>query len=365
MEAEFLNEDGLEPAVAPETQPPNPPTEPLDPTTPIENAASATIATPLAEKCKADAQIGFPERCQEGSPEGFMKNSRFWLADGNTQVQIGPIRFNLHRSRLAASSLWFKRYFEEQDAREIESGFEMVNELEVVELDATGIDITDFERLLSAMDDIVDYYHSPPPFATLASIFRAASILEFPKFQSYAGDALEALFPDSLEDVRAKPTPYAAEAIVLARAWNLPRVLKRAFYELARSPPGAATASALSLLSPADIILVAQAKNHLAAAWLSAYAPPKFGCNRCACESFIAVSRKFADMCWFMSLTGRYQFDPVFGLAMLPREYAKQDDCCSICAETREKGWKTHASRIWNTDLNVWFGLGPVHPNKN
>ncbi|KAF8876863.1 hypothetical protein BD779DRAFT_1629219 [Infundibulicybe gibba] len=333
---------------------------PTEPSEPVENTSSAAPATPQTGKRKAEVQAGSQEKRRKNSPEGFMEHPRFWLPDGNIQVQIGPIRFNLHRSRLAASSLWFKRHFEERDTREIENGFDMENEPEPVELDATGVDITDFERLLIAMDDIVDYYHSPPPFATIASILRAASILEFPKFQSYARGALEALFPDSLEDVGAKTIPHAAEVLILARAWGLPRVLKRAFYELARFPPGAAASSALSLLSPADIILVAQAQKHLATAWISAYKPPD--CALCGHSSKVSAAIKFSDISWFMSLSVKYQFDPILGFAMLPQEYKRQVPSCSVCAEVREKVWRTRASRIWNTDLGVWFKLG-MHSN--
>jgi hypothetical protein len=41
-------------------------------------------------------------------------------------------------------------------------------------------------------------------------------------------------FSDDVGDVTVTEIPFAAEAVVLGRNSNIPKVLKRAFYELAR-----------------------------------------------------------------------------------------------------------------------------------
>jgi len=41
-------------------------------------------------------------------------------------------------------------------------------------------------------------------------------------------------FSDDVGDVTVTEIPFAAEAVVLGRNCNIPKVLKRAFYELAR-----------------------------------------------------------------------------------------------------------------------------------
>lgn len=70
----------------------------------------------------------------------------------------------------------------------------------------------------------------------MAAILRASHNLDFPLFRDYAAKTLETIFSDNLDHLSTEQIPYAAQAVVLGRRWNLPRILKRAFYELARTP---------------------------------------------------------------------------------------------------------------------------------
>ena len=69
----------------------------------------------------------------------------------------------------------------------------------------------------------------------VAAIFRAASIFRFKKYLKFATQFLEVEFSDRLEDVTPIRSLHAAEAVILGRNWNLPHILKCAFYELARA----------------------------------------------------------------------------------------------------------------------------------
>lgn len=78
------------------------------------------------------------------------------------------------------------------------------------------------------------YYHDTPHFPVIASIFRAADRLKFKKYLDFAERVITEQFSDDVGDVTVAEVPFAAEAVVLGRNCNIPKVLKRAFYELAR-----------------------------------------------------------------------------------------------------------------------------------
>ena len=93
----------------------------------------------------------------------YTKHERFWLLDGNIMVQIGDIRFKLHRSRLASQSPWFEALFEKRaggDPKVDEGGpdldkivFEDEDGMDIIYLDSTEVKADDFTELLTAMDD--------------------------------------------------------------------------------------------------------------------------------------------------------------------------------------------------------------------
>jgi hypothetical protein len=97
-------------------------------------------------------------------PKAYTKHFRFWALDGNILVQIGTIRFRLHRSRLASHSPWFGKLFDkhagnplefdDEDRADIDDvRVETVEGQNVFLLDSTGVKLEDFETLLAAMDD--------------------------------------------------------------------------------------------------------------------------------------------------------------------------------------------------------------------
>ncbi|KAI5823873.1 hypothetical protein K523DRAFT_421181 [Schizophyllum commune Tattone D] len=78
-------------------------------------------------------------------------------------VQIGDIRFRLHRSRLASQSPWFEALFEKHAGGnpKVEAGYpdldvvvvEEEDGMDVVYLESTKVTSDDFAELLTAMDD--------------------------------------------------------------------------------------------------------------------------------------------------------------------------------------------------------------------
>lgn len=84
---------------------------------------------------------------------------------------------------------------------------------------------------------------SVPSFAKVASILRASHALDFTKFYNWSKMALEKMWgvPDDLSSVTSLPSlqnlvaDHATETIIIARMCGVPRVLRRAMYELLRS----------------------------------------------------------------------------------------------------------------------------------
>ncbi|TFY82251.1 hypothetical protein EWM64_g1753 [Hericium alpestre] len=94
---------------------------------------------------------------------------------------------------------------------------------------------SDFECLLVALDEGMSYVIDPPPFHTLAAILRAASALQFKTLQTWATRTLEQMWPSDISDLTEEPVPNAAATVILAKQCGVPKVLKRAYYELLRT----------------------------------------------------------------------------------------------------------------------------------
>ncbi|PSR77822.1 hypothetical protein PHLCEN_2v7694 [Hermanssonia centrifuga] len=187
------------------------------------------------------------------------RHAEYWLLDGSVVLQIQNTLFRLHRSRLVQQSAFFARLFrnqgtrrksrtvdvhgsgsdEEEDSEDSEP--ELLDNCPVYKV--TGVSVQDFEAMLIALDNAISYIYETPPFFILARILRAARALQFQQLDTFATLALRKACPSSLSHLTATPAaaaaaqriPFANEVIVLARRCKMPELLKRAFYELARS----------------------------------------------------------------------------------------------------------------------------------
>jgi hypothetical protein len=82
------------------------------------------------------------------------------------------------------------------------------------------------------------YHNEPPSFKYVVALLRASTILDFPKFREFAICCLNNAWPSDLDQfaVGSKWHEHAAETVALARDFDVPSVLKRALYELLRTP---------------------------------------------------------------------------------------------------------------------------------
>jgi hypothetical protein len=82
------------------------------------------------------------------------------------------------------------------------------------------------------------YHIETPSFDYIASLLRTSTTLNFPKFREFAIHCLNEAWPSDLENfvVGFKWHEHAAETVTLARTFDVPSLLKRALYELLRTP---------------------------------------------------------------------------------------------------------------------------------
>ncbi|KAF8646896.1 hypothetical protein AX16_007061 [Volvariella volvacea WC 439] len=166
----------------------------------------------------------------------YIRHPRFTAPDGNILLAIGITRFRVHQSRLSYHSPWFRKLFEKRYGKTLNTDDEDEDDLndvkvEVVEVDdhrglrtmdlyhlnSTGIQLKDFEILLTALEDCIDFCHQKPSFSTVASILHSSAILKFPRFHRFTKIYLETEFSNALEDITEdrRKIKHAAEAIVL------------------------------------------------------------------------------------------------------------------------------------------------------
>ncbi|KAF8206919.1 hypothetical protein K438DRAFT_2083097 [Mycena galopus ATCC 62051] len=132
-----------------------------------------------------------------------------------------PSRNTAGLGRLTSSlSVWFEKLFEKRAGRE-EPLEDDQGDIRDIVVDGT---MEDFERLLTVMEDAIEFADKTPPFITLASSFRAASKFKFHKFNTCAR-------------VTTTLVPHPVPAVDLGGEWDLPEILKRPFYEILRTPP--------------------------------------------------------------------------------------------------------------------------------
>ncbi|KAJ6576994.1 hypothetical protein DFH09DRAFT_914193 [Mycena vulgaris] len=309
----------------------------------------------------------------KNASQTFAKHSRFWALDGNVILQFGAVGFKVHRSRLSTQSVWFEKLFELRAGREepLEPHEQDIKDVVVEDLDGCDVyhmdpigSMSDFEALLTAMEDAIEFSYSRPSFLTAAAIIRAAERFDFPKFFKFAERCLQDKFPSDLARFHSKPIPHASDAVVLGR-WNVPGILKRAFYELARAQPEDLPArdpddtrdvdSPLQELDIEDIILLTNAQKRMTAAWLTVL-PTAIVCpNRAPCPAgrgTVGWSAFGEDQ-----LLQKYQYDPIGGLnALIAVKWRTAHSFCSSCANAQKELLVAKKEKIWK-DMDEWFDI--------
>ena len=223
-------------------------------------------------------------------------------------------------------------------------------------------------------------------------MFCAARTLRFGQIDALATYRFTTLWPSDLHKLSPVRTPYAAEAVVLARMYNIPTVLKRAFYELLRSEsfaqhrikddadgpvPDGSRIIGNARLSHADIVRLISTREKLQKAWiLLAATPPSPTAYPCMLQQTTPANAAYSThearercasatqnaaalwMEWVLDsgLFENWMYDPVCGLERLSILDWESSGLCSACVMTRRQLWSRKREEIWES-LDMWLGL--------
>ncbi|KAF8632829.1 hypothetical protein AX15_001659 [Amanita polypyramis BW_CC] len=323
----------------------------------------------------------------------FTKHNVHWLPDGDILIQIGQVRFKLHRSTLVKHSKLLRGMVEDPSY-----GTRLFVDEEtgttVHCLDGLNIDVDDFIVLLNALDDAISYFYKVPPFRTVASILRAADALEFSQFKEFGIWSLEKNWPFDLDKLTISRGRYAAEVIQLARRCNITSVFKRTFYELVRSEGfRQETDSEIekddedeertkAILEKDDYALLLDAREKLTAFWMRKAVPPS---ETVTCSSLPSLNPQYCAIytgrvhAFYKSLVHdskifeKYRYDPVCGMDALfdapwgpgeqwqPKYGITQTTVpttyvCPVCCYNWRTKWREEKRKLWE-DLDTWFNL--------
>ncbi|KAF8965737.1 hypothetical protein BDZ97DRAFT_753832 [Flammula alnicola] len=241
--------------------------------------------------------------------EAYVKHQDYWTSDGNVLLQIGNVRFKLHKSRLANQSSWFhilfgrytplfvdhtKWFGSRKNIDDAISIAEVVDGLYLFYLDFNGSpSAEEFADLLTAMDNAITYIKKRPPYPFLQNVFKASSFYRFATYTDATLQMIEALFPDIPAKITARNSPHAIEALILARAHDLSKVLRCTFYQLARTSSkivatsetdsGDDTPDPLERLTAKDLVLLLDLQKKLALRWdaIIPIVEPTCACPKC------------------------------------------------------------------------------------
>ncbi|KAI5893246.1 uncharacterized protein SCHCODRAFT_02538005 [Schizophyllum commune H4-8] len=299
----------------------------------------------------------------------FTKHERFWLLDGNVQLQIGHTRFRLHRSRLASQSPWFEALFEKRaggnptidlDGPDLDKiVFEDEDGMDIIYLDSAEVKADDFTALLTAMDDAIECHTDDPPAPTLAAIFRAASIFRFEKFKAYAQKKLTHLYPSSLNKVIDAFQPYNTNMVIFARDWNLPHILKRALYDIVRDSEAEETyqpdETALADLYPRDLYVLSVAQRWVALEWMGILSLDPYECKNESCHSNSEI-HLWRVVHSDVKIAETYTIDPICGMQALIDVDWKKYGHCDACQTRRRNELTERRKKLW-ADLDDWFEI--------
>ncbi|KAI0059211.1 hypothetical protein BV25DRAFT_1157099 [Artomyces pyxidatus] len=339
-----------------------------------------------------------PKRARTSS--ALNRHPDFWHLDGSVIVRVENTLFKLHRSRLAKHSKYFAQLFAAKGkGKQADSGSDADVEADDAPSMTDGMatylvhetTVEDFERLLVLFDDPIAHMDGPPPFPILASILRASTALSFENLRNWAVRILECMWPQELNALKDEETPHAAETIVLAQTCDVPRVRKRAYYELLRTPmfgqeePAEDDVILLdndgnvqrddvgTKLSAQNYATLVRAREKLNDEWIAAaaYAPSDIVCplaikgrepdGSSKKQVCISADEQKVDWHWTTSVhkTGIFaedMLDPVLGLDNLIAVDWKKGGYCKECTTMRRNSWRKLRERWW-ASLDRWLQL--------
>ncbi|KAG5644256.1 hypothetical protein DXG03_008794 [Asterophora parasitica] len=321
------------------------------------------------------------------------KHPSHWQRNGDIEIVLQNTRFRIQANTLVKSSTKLVEYapslkgMMSSDVEDDEDYHPEVKDLPLqVDLESTGLLAKDFAELLDAFDNPFQYLHTESSFDLFSAILRASTILGVTSWREWAVKKFEKMWPASLDHVTAERIPLAIESIAVSRKCDVPTVLKRAFYELARTPSGAddiltklPASSGGQVLSSSDHLSLLITRNWLVDQWVYLASRPlspgtqtrlfkedakskndKITRRRpkncsCRCKSNSAVipvspvpATLHAELVMNSGVYSKHMHDPIYGLKVLMDTPWESGHLCEACVRvTWVDGWRKERERLW------------------
>ncbi|EIW51928.1 uncharacterized protein TRAVEDRAFT_53922 [Trametes versicolor FP-101664 SS1] len=311
------------------------------------------------------------------------RSPEFYYDDGNIIVIVEDTEFRLHLSRLRRHCTYFSRLFElaavgqenQNDVTLVDSnpGAREDDGREVIILPGEmnhvlgGISIADFTEFLRAYENPLMHVTVPPKQSICISLVRVADKLGCKTVSDVARSRLRKLWPllvpQRTIDWKKKTLGETTAIIALAREFNLPEVLRRAFYELVRNPAfwETITTNRDSVkLADADLIALYHARHTLQQEWrtlLLTQPLPEASClnsqrgkDRCA---YTNVASRISAWRRLVVETGHLEtgaVDPIYHIDVILAAVEFRDlagTWCTLCITERNCVWAAAKSQWW------------------
>ena len=222
------------------------------------------------------------------------------------------------------------------------------------------------------------------PFSKLASILRAAHALGFESIRTFTVTNVLESWSGDIDTLTREAISHAAEAINLGRTCDVPLILKRAFYELIRSPTfgedelqdgmvSSEDESDISLplsgsrapperhLLKKDILKIMTARQHLQSEWikLTLRLPVSEGFI-CAeldpCVSYNVGQEHWRSMIMDPDMYVAGLRDPICGIQYLADVDWYGRGYCGDCVDRRRSMLEAKRRELWSK-LDEWLQL--------
>lgn len=226
-------------------------------------------------------------------------------------------------------------------------------------------------------------------------MFCAARTLRFSQIDALATHKLTSMWSSDIHKLSIVSLPYAAETVVLARMYNVPCLLKRAFYELLRLDSftqknieavanehegeliDGSRLIGRAKLSHADLLRLTNAREKIQLAWaIIAGAGPASHHYPCPLQKTVATdttpetqalrvrcaeAHRNSAAIWAYEVLDSSLFeiwmqDPICGLERLIVLNWEKAGYCPQCALKRKQLWTSYREELWSK-LDSWLDL--------
>ncbi|PIL28418.1 hypothetical protein GSI_08452 [Ganoderma sinense ZZ0214-1] len=300
--------------------------------------------------------------------DAFWYDDTFWCHDGDVVVRVPGewTLFKLHRSRLQSQCSYFNALFDAQDVKV--AGFFQECPMYDTPLEVTA---KAFKDLLKAIEDPHEVFESMLSRSQTVALLETAHTLSCNSVARQAANRLRDLWDSSRIPTKAGPEDDRSytttiTTIRLAREYEIPEVLKRAFYELLSSKDYWAayrTDRASIELSDRDKERLAYGRAILSEVWVEFILEvPEAGAVRRLSDERCCYGYSERGPNWRSAIVERGDLrlgamDPLrYNVVERNRGYLKGEGWCEGCLRNKEDAWEAKRTEWWGL-LDELFGL--------